>query len=242
MSNIPNFSNNEGLTQDQIGLKFSLVTEWTTRSPVIAQEYDGPDRIGASDLESFIDLIAKMVEDETKDEPFKIKVLDEYPENNILEDPLNPGKDLGAAIVYYLRERAPGTTAGGNTPLSRERRETTARYRGWSRDEVKYPNQIIMHYGKVFDNVICFEIAARTAKHANKIADWFEQFMEQNKEIFAKNGIVKYHFDKRESDQRVSRGETVYHVRPMVYFVRTERTYSMTENTINKLVVKLSKT
>lgn len=87
-----------------------------------------------------------------------------------------------------------------------------------------------------------FEVVAKTSKQANKLVDWFEEFMEVNREIFAKKGIVKYHFDKRESDRFLTRGETGYYVRPMVYYVRTERTYAITESKINKLVVKLSKT
>lgn len=45
--------------------------------------------------------------------------------------------------------------AKGNEPIKQGVEEKTSfRYRGWSVDDIKYPNQMILHYGKVFDNLV----------------------------------------------------------------------------------------
>lgn len=241
MSEQLDFQLNEGLTEEQLALKRTYV-ETITGTRFLAQD-KGPRTINAhSTIEQFIDQIKKIMEFEQQDFKNKVILIDDFSKGNIFEDPENPGEDVRAVISYKLCRRAPGTTKGGNDPFNKARTERVPQYRGAKYDDVENPREIIMYMGQWFDNELCFNIHARSNKEANEIALWFENIMEGNRQFFAYNGILKYYFVERETDSVVKEGDDVVHVRPMIYWVRTEKCYEITEQAINKIVILLTTT
>lgn len=235
------FKLNEGLTEEQLRLKYDYV-ETITGVPYVLKNA-GPRTIDAhSTIEQFIDKVKTVIEFEQKDFKNKVILIDEFSKGNIFENPEKPGEDVRAVITYTLCRRAPGTTKGGNMPFDKSRTERVPQYRGARYDDVENPREIIMYMGQWFDNEICFDIHARSNKEANEIALWFENIMEGNRQFFAYNGILKYYFVERETDSVVKEGDDVVHVRPMKYWVRTEKCYEITEQAINKIVILLTTT
>lgn len=232
---------NEGLTEEQKALKYKYI-ETITGVPYVLKNA-GPRTIDAhSNIEEFIDQIKTVLKLEQEDIKNKVILLDDFSKNNVFEDPEKPGTDVRAVITYKLRRRAPGTTKGGNQPFDKSRTERVPQYRGAKYDDVNNPREITMYMGQWFDNELCFDIHARSNKEANDIALWFENIMEGNRQFFAYNGILKYYFVERETDSVVKEGDNVVHVRPMVYWVRTEKCYEITEQAINKIVILLTTT
>lgn len=241
MSEALDFQLNEGLTEEQLALKRTYV-ETITGVPYAFRK-KGPRTINAhSTIEQFIDQVKRIMEIEQEDFKNKVILVDDFSKNNIFENPEKPGEDVRAVISYKLCRRAPGTTKGGNQPFDKTRTERVPQYRGADYDDVENPREVIMYMGQWFDNELCFNVHARSNKEANDIALWFENIMEGNRQFFAYNGILKYYFVERESDSVVKEGDGVVHVRPMVYWVRTEKCYEITEQAINKIVILLTTT
>lgn len=235
------FKLNTGLTQDQVKLKQDIYNEILSNAPSLRIKEDSPSYIPVSgDIEDFIDSIKELIDQDQTEKDRKIKLIDEYSYKNVLEDPDQPGVDLAGVVVYSMDERTPGTTAGGNTPGSRKRRETIPQFRGISYNEIENPGEAIIQKGQWFDNIICLKMIARTNHFANKMALWFEELMETNREFFASRGFVRYYYDMRGKDEYIKDGEEGYHVRPLYFYVKTEKIYNISEQIINRLVLSLS--
>ena len=236
-----NLKLNEGLSDEQIALKEEIYEQIFDNSPKLRKEHVGAGYIPINgDIEDFVDSVKELIDLDQKENDRKIKLIDEHSYKNILEDPDQPGTDLAGSVIYNMMERTPGTTAGGNTPTSRQRREVVPQIRGIAYDEKNSPGQAIVQKGKWFDNILCFKLAARTNHQANKMALWFEDLMECNREFFASRGFVRYYFDKRGEDEYIRDGEEGFHLRPLIFYVRTERVYNISEQIINRLVISLS--
>ena len=236
-----NFVLNNDLTEEQVKNKDIIYSELIDHTPDIQRRSSGPSYIPTnSSLEDFVDLIKELIDLNQEAKSKKVKLIDEHSYINVLEDPDNPGEDLAGAVLYSLVERTPGTTAGGNTPHSRQRREITPQFRGTSYDETEDTQGFTIHKGQWFDNYICLKIVARTNVEANSLALWLEELMETHRSFFANIGIVRYFFDRRGKDEYHKDDEVGYHCRPLYFHVRTERIYNITEQIINKLVVMLS--
>lgn len=204
----------------------------------IGEEYKGPEFIPCStDLDLFIDLLKKFIEKDQENKKRKIILMDDFSKNNIFENPHSPGQDVLGVITYSLTKRAHGTTKGGNQPFDSARTERVPQYRGRLKNPEGKPNSYKFFFGQWYDNLISFNIHARSNKEANDIAAWFEKIMEESRVFFAFKGILKYHFIERQSDTVFKEGDGVIHVRPMVYWVRTEKVYEITENAIEKIII-----
>jgi hypothetical protein len=230
---------NDGLSESQVDLKnkyIAALTENTFTDKII-----GPAQIDRMPtLNDFIDGVKEIIDLDQKEFKNKIIFIDEYTKTNIFEDPKVPNKDARAVVSYSLYKRAPGTTKGGNTPFDKSRTEIKPQFRGVAINEVANPGQLTFYSGQWFDNRICFHIYARSNKEANDVADWFEEVMERHRHFFAYKGFLKYHFEERESDAVVKEGDNAIHLRPMVYWVRTEKCYEITEQAINNIVLLLT--
>lgn len=235
------FGLNDSLTEDQIKIKEEVYLEMLEKAPSLKKYSAGAGSIPINnDIECFVDSVKDLIDQNQYSSDVKVSLIDEYSYKNIFEDPDNPGRDLAGVVLYALEERTPGTTAGGNTPTSRQRREVVPQIRGWSVDEKENPGQVVIHKGKWFDNIICLKVAARTNHMANKLALWLEDLMELNREFFASRGFVRYYFDRRGSDEYIKDGEVGIHMRTLCFYVRTERVYNVSEQIINRLVIGLS--
>lgn len=235
------FNLNEGLDSTQVELKRQIVDEIYSDYAKFDRQYRGIGYIEAqSSLDRFVDLVKVIVEEDQKDNKHKIKLIDGYYGGSIFQDPEDSKEELAGVISYSLCRRAPGTMKGGNTPFNSGRLERVPHVRGFSKNEVDNPGEITVHMGQWFDNLLCFSIHARSNQEANKFAMWFEELMQKHRAFFAGNGFTRYHFEEREADGFAREGDTGVHIRPLKYYVRTEKNYDLTEQAINRLVVMLS--
>ncbi len=232
----------EGLTDAQLILKREFI-EQISVNPHVTKGNIGAGYVTAhSSLEQFIDKIKEAIDEDQGNKKNRIFFLDNYSKVNVFEDPLVAGKDALGIVGYHLRTRVPGTTAATNRPGDPSRRETRSHLRAITYDAVEKPQQATFHFGKWFDNILCFDIFAKSNKEANEVAMWFEDLMDKNRQFFAYSGIMKYHFEERESDAIKKDGDSIVHIRPMLYWVRTEKNYEIDEQAINNIVVKITTT
>lgn len=193
-----------------------------------------------SDIEQFIDAVAHAVDFDQKKADKKIVVKDEDVGGKIMEHPKYPNTDLGGVILYSMVRRAPGTMEGGNEAFNRQRREVKPRIRDVVTHDPENPGRALIYQSQWFDNLIRFKIVTRSATQANKLALWFEEFMELHRYYFAGLGITKFFFDEREEDKFEQIGNEPYYTRSLIYYVRTERTFELNEQAINNIVVCLT--
>jgi len=234
------FHYNENLTAKQLALKEVLVQE-------ILKDYGKAPKLGPSissipvhsSLDGFIDLVHDLIDADQLNADQKIVLLDDHSKDNIFQDVENPERELSGVVLYSLSKRAPGTMAGGNDPFSRERREIKPRVREIISNDPSIPGQAKIVYSQWFDNKVRFKLCARTNKRANDLCSWFENLMETNRHYFAIKGITKYFMDERGSDNFEQIGNEQVECRPFFFFVRTERTYELTEQALNRLVISL---
>lgn len=236
------FTYNSDLNAEQIALKEKLIFEiQREQSKSTIRRGEAISTIPVySDIEQFIDGIAKLVElDQAKAEK-KVCFKDENVGSKIMEHPKRPGEDVSGMILYSMVRRAPGTMEGGNTPFDHARREAVPRVRDIITNDPDNPGQAKVLKSQWFDNLLKFRIVARSSTRANELAIWFENLMECNRYYFAAMGITRYLFWEREADTFEQIGNEGYYYRNMVYYARTERTFAITEQAINNIVVCLT--
>ena len=227
---------NEGLTKEQLELKQQYIDAMI--GDQFPKVHYGPGYVPAnSTLNEFITMIANLIVEDQKDMNPKIMFLDKFSKINMFE--YLDGKDVRGAIAYRLLRQQPSSTAQTNAPFSDERKEIRPRLRAVTYGEIDKPGEVTFHFGQFIVSQIEFTIYARSNTEANDIVDWFENIMEKNRQFFAYYGIMKYYFLERDSDAIIREGDGVVHVRPMSYWVRTEKTFEQTEQAINNIIVKI---
>lgn len=140
-------------------------------------------------------------------------------------------------ITVRLRDRAPGVmgkAAPQGTP--RELKPTVREVY----DDPTLPRYQIWELGWMRDNVIEFCIWSQTNKEANKLALWFEDFMNANMWFFRSRGVNQLYFQGRDADFNIIDKRLVG--RPLTYFVRTERITQLREKVLEEIVVNLTVT
>jgi hypothetical protein len=232
---------NEGLTDDQIILKRELTREILRDYSKVKARSEAISKLPYhNDVEGFIDGVKELIDMNQETVGRRVILKDNYTTNNVLEDPDNPKENLSGVVLYSMKRRAPGTMEGGNTWFDRGRREVKPRLREIVTDDPCAPGQAKLIFSQWFDNEVKFDIVARTNKRANELALWFENLMETNRPYFAFKGITKYFMNVREEDEFKQYGNDSLECRPYCYFVRTERTYEVTEQALNKLIIRLN--
>jgi hypothetical protein len=235
------FNNNEGLTEHQVSVKEKILIDIANE---VAKSRNSDGQISKmpvhSNIEQFIDAVQQVINIDQEGAASKVILKDERAAGNIMEDPKNPGEDVSGVVLYSMERRAPGTMKGGNTPFNETRRELKPRVREVLGDSQEHPDEAKIIYSQWFDNQLCFKIVARRAHRANELALWFEELMECNRYFFAGRGITKYYFWERKRDEFQQLGNEPYFTRPLMYYVRTERSYELSEQTLNNIVVCLT--
>ena len=107
-------------------------------------------------------------------------------------------------------------------------------------DDPVLPRYQIWELGWMRDNIIEFCIWSQTNKEANKIALWFEDFMNNNMWFFRSRGVNQLYFNGRDNDFVILDKRLVG--RPLTYFVRTEKITQLREKVLEEMVVNLTVT
>lgn len=140
-------------------------------------------------------------------------------------------------VTVRLVDRAPavmGKTAPQGKP--RELKPTVREVY----DDPDLPRYQIWELGWMRDNIIEFTMWSQTNKEANKMALWFEDFMNANMWFFRSRGVNQLYFNGRDGDFVILDKRLVG--RPLTYFVRTERITQLREKVLEEIVVNLTVT
>lgn len=222
------------LTKDEKRLKYDLLSSFSSSS-VSTEELQGlnPE---AGNLEHFIDCVKALIENDQEDKEFQIKLIDEYVDENIFQDPQDPNKDLLGIVECSVLSRSPAKDHSA--------RDLKPRVVDVVKDDPNYPGENVVWYMQRFDNIVSFKMVAPTATDANRMANWFEDLMVKGSEFFSLNGFNHFYFEEREADQYMadSKSEQGAYIRPLNYYVRTRKVYKLNEKTLDRLVVLMSTT
>lgn len=232
---------NEGLTAEQVAFKGSLVAEIMQDYSKIKSRSPSITKVPShSSLDEFITSVKELIDSDQINADQKVTLIDDHSKDNIFQDINNPTRELSGVVLYSLDRRSPGTMAGGNSWFSKERREVKPRIREIITNDINNPGQAKIVYSQWFDNRVRFKVCARTNKRANELCDWFENLLETNRYYFNIKGITKFFMDERMSDNQEQIGNEQVECRPFFFFVRTEKTYELTEQALNKIVISLT--
>jgi len=193
----------------------------------------GPDRLKspepAKDINDFYELVGQALEQyqlqEGRAEDRLIIYTEDWP----------PDEYVRETVSFQLLNRQPavmGKAAPEGAP-----REYKPNLRD-SFPDPDVPGHEIHELGWMMDNRIRFCIWSQSNKEANKLALWFEDFMNCFLWFYRKQGINQLFFLEREDDFQIFDKRLVG--RPLVYFVRTEKVTHVRERVLEELVVNLT--
>lgn len=77
--------------------------------------------------------------------------------------------------------------------------------------------------GQFFDNLVQYNIWGKSNYEVEKLVLWFEDFMEDYTGMLREAGINNIVFNRRVRDDTMIQMKNGYHVRSVLYYVRTER-------------------
>lgn len=190
----------------------------------------------ATDVDGFFNLVGKAIEEQQRIEGVKVPIIysEEMPE---ADDNLK-----GEVITYSIKSRLPGTFEAIQQSLAMDNRRIRNR-RPLLREIIEdpeHPGTKIYTYGLEFDNIVCFNLWAKTNKTANLRAMWFEDLIEKWRWYFEASGIKRVNYEGRAEDKRLSPDNIKLACRPLMYYVRTEKITVVSEYTLRSLVVESS--
>lgn len=158
-----------------------------------------------------------------------------------VDGPYNgPGGVIRNAITWGVVRSEPGTVSQdepfrGTRELKARTREFIAHYSDAGRSRiVGQDNTIIKAFtnnfahmkmkAQYFDNLVQYNIWSKSNYEAERITEWFmEEYMDNYIGMFREAGIVNMYFDRRVRDDIISQMKNGYHVRSVLYYIRTER-------------------
>jgi len=140
------------------------------------------------------------------------------------------------AITYCLISRKPGLFQKGSAN-DNGIREVSSHQRYIIKDP-EHPGQKLVTMGRFYDNVIKFNIYARTDKVAIQRLLWFQRVMNGFNWYFKLNGyrVVELGMDERKTEKQGGLKLTKY---PMSYFVRTDDTFHISTQELKRLVLNM---
>jgi hypothetical protein len=153
------------------------------------------------------------------------------------EDNIDFPKDNKIVVSFGLVKRLPGSFSQGGPfegnvvnmkPVVRE-----------VLDDPENPGYKRAILGYWHDNEVRFTIWARTNKDANEKALWFEEIMQEYSWYFGIQGVPRVLFLKREMDSIIEINSVKLYARPLHYFVRTETLRTVSEKTIENILINV---
>jgi hypothetical protein len=144
------------------------------------------------------------------------------------------------AITWGTVRSEPGTVSQdepfrGTRELKSRSREFIAYYAEYGKNKVIGPSETILKSftdqfayvkmkAQVFDNLVQYNIWSKTNYEVERLTEWFEsEYMDNYIGMFREAGVVQMYFDRRVRDDVVAAMKNGYHVRSVLYYIRTER-------------------
>lgn len=144
------------------------------------------------------------------------------------------------AITWGVVRSEPGTVSQdepfrGTRELKARHREFIACYEDAGKTRIVGPDDTILKSftnkfaymkmrGQAFDNLVQYNIWSKTNYEAERLTEWFQnEYMDNYIGMFREAGIVNMYFDRRVRDDVITQMKNGYHVRSVLYYIRTER-------------------
>jgi hypothetical protein len=217
----------------------NLSTKITTYANNVVKEIESLHRHGprptsalpSSDIDEFPELLALVIDKKQELEGInqkdRLEVRQKYVD-------IRPERDL---IAWELKSRRPGLFGQGKVG-SKHVQEYTMHLRGVFEDPYE-PGHVIAAFGQKMDNFVELCIMSGDPQSANRHAIWLEETMEEARWIFQYNGFERLLFDERREDQFRDIGSNPCHMRPLIYYVRTEKIVLHRVALLRKLIFDL---
>lgn len=94
--------------------------------------------------------------------------------------------------------------------------------------------------GQFIDSLVQYNIWARTNWEVEELTDWFQrQYMLPYTGMFREAGVNNLYFDRRVRDDTLMQMKNKYHLRSILYYIRTEHIYNDTIMPITRIDVDL---
>jgi len=94
--------------------------------------------------------------------------------------------------------------------------------------------------GQFMDNLVQYNMWARSHWEVEELADWFQrQYMLPYTGMFREAGVNNLYFNRRVRDDTLLQMKTRYHLRSILYYVRTEHIYNETIMPITRIDVDI---
>lgn len=162
---------------------------------------------------------------------------------------------VSKAITWGNVRKEPGTMSGkpfrGTQEIKPRYREFIALFGNYAKQWVVGSNVSELEgYGELtgymkisaqaFDNLVQYNIWARSNYEAEELTEWFEEYMDAYRGMFREAGIVQMVFDRRVRDDTLVQMKNSYHVRSVLYYVRTERVRVESISPIKRIDLKIN--
>ena len=171
----------------------------------------------AGEINDFFSLVHKCIISKQRTE----NIADDKMVLFVEDDP--PEKLDTETITFFIKSRSPGQFAQG--PVGTNSHKEVRFHIRSVKEHPEHPGEQLVVSGKFYDNVIRFNIYAKTNKQARKRLIWFTQLMDQFQWYFALSGfkIIELGVSERERVKVQKEGEsymlTMY---PVDYYIRSE--------------------
>ena len=94
--------------------------------------------------------------------------------------------------------------------------------------------------GQFMDNLVQYNIWTRSNWEAEELIDWFQRrYMLPYTSMFREAGVNQIHFNRRVRDDTLMQMKNKYHLRSILYYIRTEHIYNETIMPINRIDVDM---
>lgn len=91
-----------------------------------------------------------------------------------------------------------------------------------------------------FDSLVQYNIWSKSNYEVERLADWFEDYMNDYRGMFLEAGVVNMYFSRRVRDDTLMQMKNGYHLRSVLYYIRTERVRPEIIGPINEIKLKIS--
>lgn len=94
---------------------------------------------------------------------------------------------------------------------------------------------------QVFDNLVQYNIWGKTNYEVEHLTEWFiGEYMDNYIGMFREGGIVNMYYDRRVRDDTLNQMKNGYHLRSVLYYIRTERIKPEFIGPINQITLNIS--
>lgn len=159
------------------------------------------------------------------------------------------------AITWEVVRQEPGSVSTtpfkGTQEITPRSREMIALFGEQESRHVSYiektpimNNTAVLSYldikGQFFDNLVQYNIWSKSNFEVEMLTEWFIDFMRQYTGMLREAGVVNLWFDRRIRDDIKQQMKNGYHVRSVLYYIRTERIYINSVEPIKRINLRIN--